>query len=100
AKSIQDKYGDGFVAIVEERWHWSYYPVAQAFWELLNRHWDTDFERKTDELGNIVTEEPLYEARLKNSLKNKVKKEEHRSWVENNLRMLHEGINTKLTGEP
>ena len=75
-----------FVAIVEERWHWSYYPVAQAFWELVNRHWDK------------------YEARLKTLLKEEFPEEEDRhgipwqrvSWVHDNLRMLHEGINTKL----
>jgi hypothetical protein len=38
------------------------------------------------------TEKDWYEAHLKS----KLEQEKHRSWVENNLRMLHEGINTKL----
>jgi hypothetical protein len=88
AKSIQDKYGDGFVAIVEERWHWSYYPVAQAFWELLNRHWD-DYQ-------TYLREEVLVKSFSSSPDKDGSIPWHQVSWVADNLRMLHEGINTEL----
>ena len=112
-------YGDELVAVTEEFWHWSYYPVSQALWELISVHM-SDVEGKS---GTKVVDgavDAIYEQHrpLTEKEKNQKKKEETAgepstvravktppleaalvSWVRKNVQMIHNGVNKEVGPE-
>jgi len=70
------------VVVPSEFWHWSYYPVSQAIWEVIHKHWETY------NLGD----------KLKDRIRTRID-EKKIEWVLDSLEMLHDGVNTKLPGE-
>ncbi|MDX9724488.1 MAG: D-alanyl-D-alanine carboxypeptidase family protein, partial [Myxococcota bacterium] len=98
--ALDAKYQETKTAVIEERWHWSYYPVAQAFWELIKRHWQ-DETTDTEGVTTRVTEGHF------DTVFTSAKDLENQpflptvSWVKTQLELLHGAIETTIeTGAP
>ena len=93
-------YGDELVSVIAEFWHWSYYPVSQALWELISRHMsDLDLEAE-DHLGVVERAvDNLYKARQPPAEPDPKKiylKAAMVDWVKENVEMIHNGVNTEV----
>ncbi|MDX9723804.1 MAG: hypothetical protein RBU37_23850, partial [Myxococcota bacterium] len=101
--ALDAKYQETKTAVIEERWHWSYYPVAQAFWELIKRHWQ-DEEVAVDEAGQVLLDKdgkPQQRKRIPYHYQQectRLLKSEMHSWILPNLELLHSAINTEIEG--
>jgi hypothetical protein len=109
--------GQKRVAVKEEEWHWSYYPVSQAFWELLRRHWTEHEvrvravleERYPSEMVQVPDRDlpppdgeskPRMISVPKTNANGERFRDKRISWVENHLYMLHEGVHRELEAQP
>jgi len=125
SEDFKQLYGNELVAVTEEFWHWSYYPVSQALWELISVHMsDVEKDPETSEQHDIVkdfysdlydTHKPLTAAEVKQKKKEEKAKVENPSvrkvvepplesemvsWVRKNVQMIHNGVNKEVGPEP
>ncbi len=84
-EACQVKHGSCIV-VVEERWHWSYYPLAQAFWWLINQHWEAYLAHlRAAMTHHFPPPTPM-------ALDRRI------SWIWHHLDVLHHGISLRFEG--
>jgi len=124
SEDFKQLYGNELVAVTAEFWHWSYYPVSQALWELISVHFREVEEDDDDNNNNTVGVQPNFEAtyeahrpltkqeeeeqakrlgltkeQRKQDKKKRVLTPEMVSWIKENTQMIHNGVSKDVGPE-